>query len=595
MPDSSNKITIIPPYGGKLVNLLAEKDERDELIKKAKFLSSVQLSSRSLHDLELLAVGAFSPLDRFMGEKDYLSVLKYMRLADGVLFPIPITLPVENARNLKIGHEIALRGLTNEIFAIMQIEEIYEWTLEEKANAVLGTTDTRHPLVAEMHTWGRFNLSGQITVLNLQRHYDFPQLRKSPAEIRALLEKMGCKNVVAFQPRHPMHRVHEEFTKRVMEETNGALLLNPVVTSTQAGEADHYTRVRCYNTLLEKKYYPQERVILNLLPLVPRMAGPRAGLWHGIINRNFGANQLIIGRDWAGRNGIDSNRQYSYESYAVQKMFKEHEKEIGVHMIPFKEMVYLTEEETYEEPEKVADRSRRYIKIWGTELIKESFANGKRLPEWFTRPEVSHILREVNPPKSKQGFCIWLTGIPSSGKSTISEILAPMLMAKGRRVTLLDGDITRTHLSSGLGFSKEDRITNIIRIGFVASEIVLHNGAVICALISPYGSAREKVRSMIGSDRFIEVFVDAPTDVCKERDVKGMYALAKKGAIKGFTGVDDVYEPPRYPEIHINTIENTPMESALRIINYLREKNFLAEDSSFAAINKKEANLFEHL
>jgi sulfate adenylyltransferase len=594
MPDAKNTITLISPYGGKLVNLSAKKEERDALFKKAKFLPSVQLSPRSLHDLQLLAVGAFSPLDRFMGEKDYLSVLKEMRLANGILFPIPITLPVENARNLEIGHEIALRGLTNEILAIMQLEEIYEWRLEEKAIAVLGTKDTRHPLVAEMQTWGGFHLSGKITVLNMQRYYDFPEMRKTPAEIRRLLEGMGCRNVVAYQPRHPMHRVHEEFTKRIIEDVNGTLLINPVVTNMQSGETDYYTRIRCYKALLERHYCPQDRVILNLLPLAPRMAGPRAGLWHGIINRNYGANHFIVGRDRAGYNGKTFNGEYSYESQDVQNLFKKHEQELGVQMIPFKEMVYIPEEQIYDEPSKVISRNRQFIKIWESGLIEESFTNGKRLPEWFTRPEVSHILHEVNPPRAKQGFCIWLTGTPSSGKSTIADILAPMLMAKGRKITLLDGDVTRTHLSKGLGFGKDDRILNIIRIGFVASEIVRHNGAVICALISPYTSARDKVRSMIGSDKFIEVFVDTPIDVCKERDVKGMYALAKEGAIKSFTGVDDVYEPPLYPEIRINTIENTPMESALKIINYLKEKSFLSKDGSFEAIKNMEANLFEH-
>lgn len=595
MPEKRNTTTLIPPYGGKLVNLLAEGDERNELIRKAKFLPSVQLSLRSLRDLELLAVGAFSPLDRFMGEKDYRSVLKDMRLADGALFPIPITLPVEDTKNLKLGQEIVLRSPTNEMAAVMRLEEIYEWSLEEKANAVLGTTDTRHPLVAEMHTWGRFHLSGPLTVLNMTRHYDFPELRKTPARVRSLLVEMGCGNVVAFQPRHPIHRVHENFTKRIIKKINGSLLINPVVTSTQSGEADHYTRIRCYKALMEKDYYPQDRVILNLLPLAPRMAGPRAGLWHGIINRNYGANYFIVGRDRVGHNGRDCHEQYFYESHDVQNLFKEHEQEIGVQMIPFKEMVYIPEEQIYEEPSKVINRNRQFIKIWESGLIEESFTNGKRLPEWFTRPEVSHILHEVNPPRAKQGFCIWLTGTPSSGKSTIAEILAPMLMAKGRKITLLDGDVTRIHLSKGLGFSKEDRIINIIRIGFVASEIVRHNGAVICALISPYASARDTVRSMIGSDRFIEVFVDTPIDVCKERDVKGMYALAKEGIIKGFTGVDDVYEPPLYPEIHINTVEMTPMESVGKIMNHVREKGYVAEEDSFADLKKREEILIERL
>lgn len=575
MSENAKAVKTIAPYGGRLVNLIVRDVERRELFDRAKRLPSIQISARSVCDLELLATGAFSPLDRFMGEKDYRAVLRDMRLSDGTLFPIPLTLPVGAVGDLKIGSELALRSPTNEILAIMLLEEIYPWNLEDEASNVLNTTDSRHPLVSEMHTWGKYCLSGRLAVLGLPRHNDFREFRKTPAEVRAVLESMGRENVIAYQPRHPMHRAHEALTKAAAGEVDGALLIHPVVGITRHGDMDHFTRVRCYKTLIEN-HYERERTLLNLLPLAVRMAGPRAGLWHGIINRNYGVNHFIIGRDPHGP-GKDSYGNAFYESRNVQQLFREHEQEIGVRLIPLKEMVYLPARDRFEESDHVESGPDPYIKVSGTRVIEESLFSGKPLPEWFTFPEVARTLSEANPPKSRQGFCVWLTGLPSSGKSTIADILAPLLMARGKRVTLLDGDVMRTHLTKGLGFGKEDRITNILRVGFVASEIVRHEGVVVCALISPYASARDQVRAMVGTDRFIEAFVDTPVEVCEVRDVKGMYAQAKRRAITGFTGVDDAYERPSSPDIRINTVDMAPEASAGEILRLLAEKGFLEE------------------
>jgi sulfate adenylyltransferase len=577
MFDQEKTAELISPYGGALVSLGAPDEERSELLEKAKFLPSVQISLRSLCDLELLAVGAFSPLDRFMGEKDYKNVLKNMRLADGSLFPIPITLPVEHTQNLERGKDIVLRGPTNEMLAIMHLEEAYPWDLKTEALSVLGTTDSRHALVAEMHTWGRFYLSGPLTLLNLPKHYDFPPLRRTPAEIRSILENKGYKNVVSFQPRYLMHRAHEELIKRTMEELKSALLIHPIVGMTDHRDTDDYTRVRCYKTLVDH-YFDPGKTLLSLLPLATRMAGPRAGLWHGIINRNYGVNHMIMGKDRLGQER-NSQTRYFYDSNEVQRLFRLHEKEIGVRMIPLKEMVYMPDEDAYEEYDKAAGGGKKYISISGPRVREDHMSNDGMFSAWFTRPEVARIFHKVYPPKAEQGFCVWLTGLPSSGKSTIADILAPSLMAKGKKASLLDGDVVRTHLSKGLGFTKEDRITNILRIGFVASEIVKHDGIVICALISPYASARDKVRAMIGEEKFIEVFVDTPIGVCAERDVKGMFARAKKGEFKGLTGVDDDYEPPLSPEIRINTVEIPPEECAEKILEFLVEKGFVAEQT----------------
>lgn len=573
MDMQERSLKLISPYGGKLLDLLAKGEERRTLLLQAKGLPSVQISARSVCDLELMAQGAFSPLDRFMNERDYRSVLSHMRMADGTLMPVPITLPVDSVDGLATGTEIVLRSPTNDILAVMLLEEIFTWDREAECVAVLGTTDSRHPLVSEMHTWGRYLLSGPVTVLNLPRHNDFRDIRRSPAEVRILLEALGRPDVVAYQPRHPMHRAHETLTKAAAAEAGGSLLIQPVVGTAGHDDLAHYTRVRCYEALFDT-YYAADQALLNLMPLAVRMAGPRAGLWHGIINRNYGANHFIIGRDPHGP-GKDSQGRSFYATWQVQELFHAHATEIGVQMIPLREMVYLPGGNRYEHSDRVLNGAEEYIRVSATTVIEDSLFRGKRLPEWFTYPEVAQVLFEAHPPRTRQGFCVWLTGLPSSGKSTIADALAPLLLSSGRRVTVLDGDVVRTHLTKGLGFSKEDRITNILRVGFVASEVVRHEGVVICALISPYASARDQVRSLVGGERFTEVFVDTPVDLCEERDVKGMYTMAKQGRITGFTGVDDVYEPPPSPELRIDTASCTPEEGARQILEVLVRKGFL--------------------
>jgi len=575
---TAQSAVLIPPYGGALVNLMSEGEARDELLARAKHLPSVQISLRSTCDLEQLAVGALSPLDRFMGEQDYRSVLASLRLADGTIFPMPVTLPVDSLQNIVIGREIGLRSPTNEVLAVMRVDEIYSWDLEEEAARVAGTAESRHPFVSEMHTWGKHYLSGPITVVNLPRHRDFPALRRTPAEVRGLLARMGRPNVAGYQPRHLMHRAHEALTKSVAEQINGSILINPAAGTTGYSDGEHYSRIRCYRALIEGRY-DSSRTLLNLMPLAVRLAGPRAGLWQGIINRNYGVSHFIIGSDPHCVLPDAHGKAFHEYPREDQELYRKLEQEAGLHMIPLREMVYLPEGNRYEISEHAIVRKERYIRVSSTRIIEESEFQGKPLPEWFTYPEVARIIREANPPKLQQGFCIWLTGLPSSGKSTIADHLAPMLMALGKKVTLLDGDVVRTHLTRGLGFSKEDRLTNILRVGFVASEIVRHNGVAICALISPYAAARHQVRAMMGQGKFIEVFVDTPVAVCETRDVKGMYSQARRGTLKGFTGVDDAYEPPDSPEILINTTSDSPEASARAIITFLEEQGSVERES----------------
>jgi sulfate adenylyltransferase len=567
--------TLIPPYGGQLVNLIVDDDaQRAELTALATRLPSIQLSPRALCDLELLATGAFSPLDRFMGRADYLRVLAEMRLADGTLFPIPITLPVD-ARDVHLDRQVVLRDARNNPLAIMWIEEAYSWDLTEEAQAVLGTTDSRHPLIPEMMRWGNTYISGRIQVLNLPKAYDFIELRRTPAQTRQALAALGHAHVVAFQTRNPLHRAHEELTKRAAASVGGSLLIHPVVGMTKPGDVDHYSRVRIYKALVEN-YYDRRSTLLSLLPLAMRMAGPREALWHAIIRRNYGATHFIVGRDHAGP-GKDSHGRPFYGPYDAQALVRQYADEIGVQMIPFQELVYLADRDEYVEADR-APAGARVISISGTQVRDEFLAKGRPLPEWFTRRETAEILTSTFPPRHKQGFCVWFTGLSGAGKSTVAEALVAMLLERGRQVTLLDGDVVRTHLSKGLGFSREDRDTNILRIGFVAGEVVRHNGIAVCAAISPYRATRDAVRRMIeeiGEGRFVEVFVDTPIEVCEQRDAKGMYARARRGEIKGFTGVDDPYEPPIAPEVTLDTVNESPERCAGRIIAYLARAGFL--------------------
>jgi len=563
---------LIVPYGGRLVDLMVPADACAEVTAHASQLASIQLSERSVCDLELLATGAFSPLDRFMGQADYQRVLEEMRIGTGQLFPLPLTLPVEASPALHLDRDLALRDSKNDLLAVLTVEEIYPWELAEVAHKVFGTLEVRHPLVAEMHRWGTLHLAGRLQVLQLPRHYDFQDLRLTPAQTRARLQALGYANVVAFQTRDPLHRVHEELTKRAAQEVDGALLLHPVVGLTRPGDVDHYTRVRAYKALAAGYYDPQ-RILLALLPLARRLAGPREALWHALIHRNHGANYFIVGRDHAGP-GTDATGTPFYGPYEAQDLLHRYSAELGVQMVPCRELLYLPDEERYEEVSRIPAAARTAA-ISGTQVREQYLDQGRTLPGWFTRPEVAEILAETYPPRHRQGVCVWFTGLSGAGKSTTAEVLTVLFLEHGRQVTLLDGDVVRTHLSKGLGFSKADRDTNIRRIGFVAAEIVRHGGVAVCAAASPYRATRNDVRTLVGADHFVEVFVDTPLAVCEARDTKGMYARARRGEIKNFTGIDDPYEPPEHPEITLDTLTHTPEDNARRILQHVIARGFV--------------------
>ncbi|HEV3468432.1 MAG TPA: bifunctional sulfate adenylyltransferase/adenylylsulfate kinase [Pyrinomonadaceae bacterium] len=572
MSVSADREILIEPYGGRLRELLAPEGAREELRARAAALPRLQLTPRNVCDLELLATGAFSPLSRFMGRADYVRVLEEMRLADGTLFPMPVTLTVRRDAGLRLDSEVALVDQYNDPLALMRVEELFEWDREREARLAYGTKDVRHPLVAEMNSWGELCASGRLEVLQLPRHYDFKSLRLTPREVRARLNALGRPDVVAFQTRNPLHRAHEELTARAARSIDGSLLLHPAVGLTKPGDIDHFTRVRTYR-LLAERYYDPSRMLLALLPLAMRMAGPREALWHALIRRNYGANHLIVGRDHASP-GLDSEGRPFYGPFDAQELVAKHSRELGVRPLPFAEMLYIPEEDRYEEASRIP-KGTRTVSISGTEVREKYLRRGRQLPPWFTRPEVAAILAQAHPPRDRQGFCLWFTGLSGAGKSTTAEIVAVKLLEHGRQATLLDGDVVRTHLSKGLGFSKEDRDTNIRRIGFAASEIARHGGVCICAAVSPYRATRNECRAMVGTERFIEVFVDAPLSECERRDVKGMYQQAREGKIKNFTGIDDPYEPPLHPEIHIDTVAHTAEENAETILAYLAREGFV--------------------
>ena len=560
----------IEPYGGKLVNLVLPEEEAESLKKEAINYPDIFLNERQLCDLELLASGAFSPLNRFMGKKDYESVLKKMRLQNGILWPIPICLDVSEkiAKELKIGQYVGLRDQEGFLLAVMKIEEIWMPDKGKEAIKVYGTSDKRHPGVEYLfEKTGKYYITGEIKVTSLPLHFDFKQLRLTPLELRAFMKRLGWKRIVGFQTENPVHRAQYEMTIRAMHQAKANLLLLPIAGIAKPGDFDHYTRVRCYKRIAH--YYPPESFMINLLPLAMRMAGPREAILHAIIARNYGCTHFIIGHNHA------SPEHEFYLPDEATKMAKIYEEEIGINIIPFEEMVYVPDEEEYR-PKSEIPEGVKYFSITGSE-IRRRIKKGKSIPEWATFPEVIEELQKSYPPPKKQGFTIFMTGLSGAGKSTIAKVLYAKFMEMGERpVTLLDGDIVRKHLSSELGFSKEHRDINIRRIGFVAREITKNRGIAICAPIAPYAATRAEVRRMIEEyGGFIEVHVATPLEVCEKRDRKGLYAKARAGLIKGFTGIDDPYEPPASPEVRIDTTNLAPEEAANEILLFLEKEGYI--------------------
>ncbi|HZF08074.1 MAG TPA: bifunctional sulfate adenylyltransferase/adenylylsulfate kinase [Thermoanaerobaculia bacterium] len=567
---------LIAPHGGTLVDLLVSPERSAELKAASRDWPSWDLTPRQFCDLELLLNGSFSPLTGFLGRADHDAVCAEMRLADGTLWPIPITLdlPRELAGKLTAGKSVlALRDPEGVMLAALHVEEMWEPDLAASAQAVFGSTDLKHPGVAHLlqRTHPVF-VAGRLEGLQLPVHYDFRALRLTPAEVRAEFAREGWRRVVAFQTRNPMHRAHCELTLRAAKEAQANLLIHPTVGMTKPGDLDHYTRVRCYQAVLPR--FPQHTAKLALLGLAMRMGGPRECLLHAIIRKNHGCTHFIVGRDHAGP-GNDSKGKPFYGPYDAQEMLRSVESELGVTMVPFKQLVYVEELDTYYPVDEVPE-GRRTLDISGTEL-RQRLAEGREIPTWFSFPEVAEELRRTHPPRHQQGFTVFLTGLSGAGKSTIaSALLVKFMETGGRPVTLLDGDIVRKNLSSELNFSKEHRDINIRRIGYVAAEITKNGGIAICAPIAPYDSVRKEVRATIEpGGGFVLVYIATPIATCEERDRKGLYAKARAGLIKEFTGISDPYEEPKDADLVLDTTALSPEESAQEILLYLERQGYV--------------------
>ena len=581
-PSATSTAKLIRAHGptGELTDLLLahHSSEWTSLRTHALSLPSLVLSRRQQCDIEMLLNGGFSPLTGFMGRADYDSVVEKSRLADGTLWPMPVTLDVdeEKVKMIEASGEksVALKDEEGNIIAVMEVTDVWQPDKEREAQQVFGG-DPEHPAIVYLHrTAGTHYIGGKVTGLQLIPHYDHTDLRLSPQQTREYIAQQGWTEVTAFQTRNPLHRAHFELTLRALQTPNSHLLLHPVVGLTKPGDIAHHTRVKCYRAIMSS--YPPGKALLSVLPLAMRMAGPREAIWHAIIRQNYGATSFIIGRDHAGP-GSNSKGVDFYSPYAARDEALKHQSELAIRLLPFEQMVYVPARQVYLGKEEVKAGEKTET-LSGTE-VRRRLQSGADIPEWFSFPSVVAILRQAHPPQLKQGYCLFFTGLSGSGKSTIANALLDCLMAVDSRPThLLDGDHVRQMLSSELGFSTAHRNLNIQRIAFVADLNVQSGAAVIAAPIAPYQKARQWARDLISQHGgFIEVYVATPISVCEQRDRKGLYEKARKGLLKHFTGIDDPYEPPAHAEVVV-TDQDSVQQAVDKIVQHLREKGYLKAD-----------------
>eukprot|EP01138_Halocafeteria_seosinensis_P001703 gb/GECG01001746.1/.p1 GENE.gb/GECG01001746.1/~~gb/GECG01001746.1/.p1 ORF type:complete len:945 (+),score=108.62 gb/GECG01001746.1/:1-2835(+) len=586
-----------PPHGGELVDLLASSSRARELkTEVAPKLKSWTLSSRQLCDLELIANGGFSPLNAFMDKKNYESVVENMRLSEdynNLLWPMPITLDVSEdfSRDVEKGTQLALRDEFFNLIAVMTVSDKYTPDKENEAQKVFRTTDRSHPSVGYLfYQAGNVYLGGSFEVVEYPKHYDFPEHRRTPKELREYVESLGWSRFLAFQTRNPMHRAHIELTRLVQDEHDVGVIIHPSVGMTKPGDVAHYVRIRCYKAILDShRYYKRNGAALSLLHLAMRMAGPREAVWHALIRKNHGASHFIIGRDHAGCK--DANGEDFYGPYDAQELAQQYEDELGITLVRFKKVVYVPAEDKYF-PEDRLSEGAKTLSLSGTQF-RAMMNAGSPIPAWFSDPEVIRILQEVSPPKHKRGFAIFFSGLSGGGKTTVSQALIAKIkqVLPTRHITMLDGDVARTHLSSELGFSVADRNLNIARMGFVAAEAVRHTGIVVASTISPFEKSREESRKLVDDTggRFILVQMSTSAQVCADRDVKGLYAMARDKKID-LTGVSHPYEQPEKADLIING-EVVPVEtSAEMILAWLYNEGYLTKEvvgESIASIDLK--------
>ncbi|KAI8812680.1 sulfate adenylyltransferase [Cladochytrium replicatum] len=568
------------PHGGVLKDLVArDLPKKQALFDEAQKLFQLTLNERQLCDLELIVSGGFSPLEGFLGQADYESVVKDMRLADGTLWSMPITLDVDSSLvpdKIRLGARIALLDPRNDAFlAILTVNSIYTPDKKREAELVFGADDLEHPAVHYLHKVSKDTyIGGTLEAISAPLHFDYIEHRNTPAELRSVFKKQNWTRVVAFQTRNPMHRAHRELTVRAARSRRANVLIHPVVGLTKPGDIDHYTRVRVYKAILPK--YPQGMATLSLLPLAMRMGGPREAVWHAIIRKNYGCTHFIVGRDHAGP-GKNSQGVDFYGPYDAQHLVEKYKDELDIEVVPFQMVTYLPDTDEYV-PEDEVPAGAKTLNISGTEL-RRRLKTGAPIPDWFTYPEVAAILRSSHPPRAKQGFTVFFTGYYASGKRAIAQALQVSLNQQGQRpTTLLLGETIRSELSQELGFSKHDRDLNVQRIAFVAAELTKAGGAVVAAPIAPYEEARQFAKNLISKHGgFFLVHVNTPLSYCVRSDRKGMYQKAKAGQIKGFTGIDDPYELPKKADLTADASTQSISQIVHEIILLLEKEGYIGE------------------
>ena len=574
--------SIIPPYGGVLNNLVVTNEYAEALKQESEHFMSITLTERQLCDLELLLNGAFSPLTGFMNEAEYNSVLSDMRLPGGLLWSMPITLDVNEkfAGQLKAGDKLGLRDPEGFMLAVLNVEDIWKVDKSKEADIIYGTSSRNHQGVAYLFDQvNDYYIGGRVEGIQLPVHYDFETLRDTPEELRRLFDKHGWRKVVAFGTSKPMHRLHREITLNAAKQAEAHILIHPVVGMGKPGDLKYYTRVQCYQAI--KKYYPKHMVMLSLLPMAMRMAGPREAIHNAIVRQNYGCSHVIIGPEHAAPPNVRQGADRFYEQYASQKIFDQYQDELDIKIVTIPEQRFVSKLGKFLTIQEIDERGLTG-ELYKDHEFYESLEHCNEIPGWFTFPEVIEELRKTCKPRSTTGITLFFTGLSGSGKSTLAKILHAKFIEEGKRpVTLLDGDVIRHYLSSELGFSKEHRDINVKRIGFVASVINKNGGIAICAPIAPYTNVRDYVREMNSQyGSFIEIHVATPLETCEARDRKGLYAKARKGEIKQFTGISDPYEVPVNPEVRIDTSLLSPMEAAQEIMLYLLREGYLGCDDN---------------
>ncbi len=558
-------------------SLLVHFRRAEELKKEALTLPAIDLNRRQLCDLELLLNRAFYPLKGYLNQADYESVVSRLRLADNTVWPIPICLDVaeKNAKALSKGQKVALNDEEGFMLAVLEIDDIWQPDKIREALAIYGTANpAAHPGVRHLlQQTGGWYIGGSLEGLHLPIHYDFKEIRLTPAETSRRFSQNGWRRVMGFHTDEYLHCAHREMVLHAARESNANILLQPVVGLDHPGNIDHYTHVRCYEEIVKK--FPSNMALLCLVAMANRWAGPREALWQAIIKKNFGCSHFLVAADHGDPFACQPERELFYPAHAAQELVRDYEAETGITMVPLREMVYAEDKAQYLLKEEAGPEMT--IKTISSSELKRRLEQNLAIPEWFSYPEVVVELKRAFPPRAKQGFTVFITGLSGSGKSTLAKVLMVKFMEmRDRPVTLLDGDIVRKNLSSELNFTKDHRNLNITRIGFVASEITKNGGIALCAPIAPYEESRHANRELISRyGGYIEVYCSTPIEVCEQRDRKGLYAKARAGLVKGVTGVSDPYIPPANPELTIDTSQITPAEGAQEILLYLAEQGYI--------------------